>query len=168
MTILISYYLVQVRVIIFSKFGAQKGQLGPEFQKHAETPIFIVLVDKQCFSNKLGPDNNNKKAKLGPNNNSTINRYIYIYIYFFLLPYMPTHTYYIYIYICMHCGVINWAKFGGFQSYYLGQVRVINWAKSKLLTGPRSFSHYKLGVLGDFFAQLSLCVFLVPNYLAIV
>ena len=31
------------------------------------------------------------------------------------------------IYIC--CEVIIWAKFGGFQSYYLGQVNVIIWAK---------------------------------------
>ena len=41
----------------------------------------------------------------------------------------------IYIHIHMCCGVINWAKFGGFK--------VINWPKSKLLTGPRSFSHCK-------------------------
>ena len=50
----------------------------------------------------------------------------------------------------------------------LGVFKVISWSKSKLLTGPRSFSHYKKGVSGDCFAQLSLCVlFLVPNYLAI-
>ena len=52
----------------------------------------------------------------------------------------------------------------------LGVFNVINWSKSKLLTGPRSFSHYKNRSFRRFvfFAQLSLCVFFVPNYLAIV
>ena len=41
----------------------------------------------------------------------------------------------------------------------LGVFKVNNWAKSKSITGRRSFSHYKKGVSGDFvFAQLSLCV----------
>ena len=44
----------------------------------------------------------------------------------------------------------------------LGVFKVINWAKSKLLTGPRSFSHYKnRGFRRFVFAQLSLCVFLL-------
>ena len=34
---------------------------------------------------------------------------------------------YIYIYIC--CEVNSWSKFGGFQSQYLGQVKVNNWSK---------------------------------------
>ena len=34
---------------------------------------------------------------------------------------------YIYIYIC--CEVIIWAKFGVLKGYYLGQARVIIWAK---------------------------------------
>ena len=55
----------------------------------------------------------------------------------------------IYIYIC--CGVINWASLGVFK--------VINWAKSKLLAGPRSFSHYKNRVSGDFFSVIIVCVF---------
>ena len=42
----------------------------------------------------------------------------------------------------------------------LGGLKVINWSKSKLLTGPRSFSHYKnRGFRRFVFAQLSLCVF---------
>ena len=41
----------------------------------------------------------------------------------------------------------------------LGVFKVINWAKSKLLTGPRSFLHYKDRGFRRFFAQLSLCVF---------
>ena len=36
--------------------------------------------------------------------------------------------------------------------------KVINWAKSKLLTGPRSFPHNKNRGFRRFFAQLSLCV----------
>ena len=33
----------------------------------------------------------------------------------------------IYIYIC--CEVIIWAKFGVLKGYYLGQARVVIWAK---------------------------------------
>ena len=41
----------------------------------------------------------------------------------------------------------------------LALFKVINWSKSKLLTGPRSFSHYKnRGFRRSLFAQLSLCV----------
>ena len=66
--------------------------------------------------------------------------------------YMYTYIY-LYIYIC--CEVINWSKSGVFK--------VINWAKSKLLTGPRSFSHYKnWGFQVICFAQLSLCASLFP------
>ena len=37
--------------------------------------------------------------------------------------------------------------------------KVNNWAKSKSIIGPRSFSHYKnRGFRRFFFAQLSLCV----------
>ena len=43
--------------------------------------------------------------------------------------------------------------------------KVNNWAKSKSIIGPRSFSHYKnRGFRRFFFAQLSLCVFFVPSY----
>ena len=44
--------------------------------------------------------------------------------------------------------------------------KVNNWAKSKSIVGPRSFSHYKnRGFKRFVFAQLSLCVcFFVPNY----
>ena len=42
----------------------------------------------------------------------------------------------------------------------LGVFKVINWAKSKLLTGPRSFSHYKNRVSGDFFCSVIVVFFL--------
>ena len=36
-------------------------------KKSAETPIFIVFFDKQCFvKNKLGPDNNTSKGQTWP------------------------------------------------------------------------------------------------------
>ena len=57
------------------------------FAKKAVTPIFIVLFYKQCL-NKANLDQiiTIKKAKLGPDNNSTA--YIYIYVY-------------VYVYVCM-------------------------------------------------------------------
>ena len=43
----------------------------------------------------------------------------------------------------------------------LGVFKVSNWSKSKSVTGPRSFLHYKnRGFQAILFAQLSLCVFL--------
>ena len=66
---------------------------------------------------------------------------------------------YIYIYIC--CEVIIWAKFGHFRCYYLGQVGVIIWAKLFLAyknSGFKRFLH----------TQLSFCVFVVSNYLAVI
>ena len=45
----------------------------------------------------------------------------------------------------------------------LGVFKAINWAKSKLLTGTRSFSRYKnRGFKWFCFAQLSLCFLLFP------
>ena len=58
---------------------------------------------------------------------------------------------YIYRYICCAVKLLTGPSLGVFK--------VINWAKSKLLTGPRSSSHYKNGFRAIFFAQLSLCVF---------
>ena len=59
MTILNGYYLVQVRVIIWSKLGVQKkGPLGPDniyfgaqlyFKKRAETSVFYSALDKPCL-----------------------------------------------------------------------------------------------------------------------
>ena len=40
----------------------------------------------------------------------------------------------------------------------LGVFKVISWAKSKLLTGPRSFSHYKIGVSDDLLLLSYHCV----------
>ena len=70
-------------------------------------------------------------------------------------------TIYIYMYICA-------VKLLAGPS--LRVFKVINWAKSKLLTGPRSFSHYKDRGFRRFFAQLSLFVFcaqLSGNFLKI-
>ena len=54
----------------------------------------------------------------------------------------------------------------------LGVFKVNNWAKSKSVTGPRSFSHYKLRVSGDVFLLsyhcVCVCVFLLSgNFLKI-
>ena len=55
----------------------------------------------------------------------------------------------------------------------LALFKVINWSKSKLSTGPRSFSHYKIEVSGNLFLLNYHCVcvcvggFFVSNYLAI-
>ena len=82
---------------------------------------------------------------------------MYMYICVYVCVYI-----YIYIYICA-------VKLLAGPS--LGVFKAINWSKSKLLTGPRSFSHYKNRGFRRFcFAQLSLCVCkpcFVPNYLAI-
>ena len=46
--------------------------------------------------------------------------------------------------------------------------KVNNWAKSKSITGPRSFSHYKNRGFRRFFLLSYHCVcFFVPNYLAV-
>ena len=63
---------------------------------------------------------------------------------------------YIYIYI-----VINWAKFGHFKCYYLGQVGIIIWAKL--------FSTYKNRGFKRFLVHLVIILWLfVPNYLAVI
>ena len=95
--------------------------------------------------------------------------YIYIYIYFFLaflqslfLSYLSFSSFPLSIYIYAMKLLTGPS---------LGVFKVINWAKSKLLTGPRSFSHYKnRGFRRLLFAQLSLCVFcsqLSGNFLKI-
>ena len=49
----------------------------------------------------------------------------------------------------------------------LGVFKVNNWAKSKSIIWPRSFSHYKnRGFRRFFFAQVSLCVFFCSQLLA--
>ena len=47
----------------------------------------------------------------------------------FFLPFFLSFHLSLALYIYIHCEVIIWAKFGVFESYYLGQVRVIIWAK---------------------------------------
>ena len=50
----------------------------------------------------------------------------------------------------------------------LGVSKVIIWAKSMLLSGPSLFSHYEIGVSGDFFCSvIILCFFFVSSYLLI-
>ena len=89
------------------------------------------------FNFKLGPIFNFKTPNLGP----AVNFTAYIYI----------HTY-IHIYIYMHAVKLLIGP-------SLAIFKVINWAKSKVSTGPRSFSHYKNRGFRRFFVQLSLCVF---------
>ena len=49
----------------------------------------------------------------------------------------------------------------------LGVFKVNNWAKSKSIIGPRSFSHYKIGFSGDVFLLSYHCVcFLCSQLLA--
>ena len=65
---------------------------------------------------------------------------------------MALYTYidmfiYIYCHIDICCEVIIWAKFGLFERYYLGQVRVDIWAK--VICGFKRFLHI----------QLAFCVF---------
>ena len=83
-----------------------------------------------------------KKGNLGPVFNFTA--YIYIYI----------HS------IC--CEVIFWAKFGHFRCYYLGQVGVIIWAKLILAYKNSGFKRFLAHTV------IILCVFFVPNYLAVI
>ena len=64
---------------------------------------------------------------------------------------------YICMYVCM-CIYIYMHAVKLSTGPSLGVFGVINWAKSKLLTGPRSFSHYKIGVSGDFLFSYH-CVF---------
>ena len=71
---------------------------------------------------------------------------------------------YIYIYIYLYAVKL-------LSGPSLGFSKVINWAKSKLLSGPSWFSHYKNRGFRRFFAQLSFCVFfcvqLFANFLKI-
>ena len=79
--ILRCYYLGQVGVIIWAKVDCILKMtnlaqiITPRIcarnfflkNKSAETPIFIVFFDKQCFvKNKLGPDNNTSKGQTWP------------------------------------------------------------------------------------------------------
>ena len=81
-----SYYLVQVDCVlknanldqtITSKFFARNFFSK---KKRADTPIFIVFFGNRCFGKKTNLDQiiTSKRAKLGPDNNSTA---IYIYMY---------------------------------------------------------------------------------------
>ena len=81
-----SYYLVQVDCvlknanldqIITSKFFARNFFFQ---KKRAETPIFIVFWGNRSFGKKTNLDQiiTSKRAKLGPDSNSTA--YIYIYL----------------------------------------------------------------------------------------
>ena len=69
----------------------------------------------------------------------------------------------VYMYVCIYI-YINAVKFLTGPS--LGVFKVINWAKSKLLAGPRSFSHYKNRAFRRFLCSV-IIVFFVPNCLAI-
>ena len=80
-------------------------------------------------------------------------QHIYIYIY-------------IYTFICTNIDAVKLLT-----GPSLGVFKVLNWAKSKLLTGPRSFSHYKIGISGGFFLLsyhcVSFCFQLSGNFLKI-
>ena len=89
------YYLVQVGVIFWSKFGACKnGQLGPDknpwFFAHniffKINVLFLALLDKQCYKKKTNLDQviTPEKAKLGPDNNSTAYLFMYVYMYMYV------------------------------------------------------------------------------------
>ena len=62
------------------------------------------------------------------------------------------------LYIC--CEIIIWSEFGVFNSYYLAQVRGIIW--SKVIFDLLFYCGFK-----RFFGSIIICVYLVPNYLAI-
>ena len=83
------YYLVQVECVL------KKRKLGPDnnpwffcaqlfcYKTCAETPIFIVFCDKQCFFlNKLGPDNNPSQGR--PDQIITPQLYFYMYVYVYI------------------------------------------------------------------------------------
>ena len=59
---------------------------------------------------------------------------------------------YVHMYICIYAVELLTGPSSGV-------FKVISWAKLKLLTGPRSFSHYKIGVLGDLLLLSYHCVF---------
>ena len=84
------------------------------------------------FWRNLGPSFDSKNPNLGPSFDSTASLYIYIYT----------------------------VKLSTGPS--LGVFKVINWAKSKLLTGPRSFSHDKNRGVRRFLLFSYHCVFWCP------
>ena len=62
------------------------------------------------------------------------------------------------MYVCMYICIYIYAV-KSITGPSLGVFKVNNWAKSKSITGPRSFSHYKNRGFRRFVsAQLSLCV----------
>ena len=65
---------------------------------------------------------------------------------------------YVYMYVCIYicCEVIIGAKFGHLKGYYLGQVRVIIWAK--FVFGL----NFYIGFRRFLQTQLSFCVFWCP------
>ena len=104
-------------------------------KKRAETPIFIVFFGNRCFGKKTNLDQiiTSKRAKLGPDNNSTA----YIYIYAVKLLSGPSLGF---------LKVIIWSK--------LGFLKVIIWSKFVFLA--YKYSGFKRFVLHT---QLSFCVF---------
>ena len=71
---------------------------------------------------------------------------------------------YVCMYVCVYIYIYAVKLLSGPS---LGVFKVIIWAKSKLLSGPSLFSHYKNGGGGFrrfFFAQLSFCVFCVQLF----
>ena len=110
MTIFNGYELVQVRVIIWSKFRVKKGQLGSvnncsnlsaQFLfvlKNVAKPLFIELFScKQCSKSKLWPVNDDCKT---PNLDQLITpQHIYIYICICVYVYLYIH---IFVYILTH------------------------------------------------------------------
>ena len=88
-TILICYYLVQVRVNIWSKLGVPKNsQLGPDNNhflrtiSKVETPIVYSVFDKQCSKTNLDQIITIKNANLDQMITPQ-HAYIYIYIHIY-------------------------------------------------------------------------------------
>ena len=98
MTIFNGYYLGQVRVIIWAKFGVKKKAnlaqiiilklFARNLFKKMQKPIFYSVLTNNV-KNKLAQTITTRMAKLGPDNNNTTHIYIYIHrhIYFFIFIY---------------------------------------------------------------------------------